>query len=171
MSLTSVKIRPLQKENYGTWKIHIKAVLIKNDAWGYVSGAKVKPEVTVNNAAEITAWTTADGKAMSDIILAMSSEELKHVNGCNTSKEFWEKLKSIYESEGPTRKAMLEELIHHKIDKPQDMRDHVANFFDTVNKLEAMEIKIPNEMLVILLLSSIPKSYESLRVSCHVKNC
>lgn len=45
------------------------------------------------------------------------------------------------------------------------MREHVANFFDTVNKLEFMEIKIPQEMIVVLLLSSIPKLYVSLRVA------
>lgn len=53
-------------------------------------------------------------------------------------------MKSLYEFEGPTRKAMLlEELINHKMEESQDMRDYMANFFDTVNKLEGMEIKIP----------------------------
>lgn len=138
----------------------------KERRMGYVNGTKQKPAATADNAAEVAAWEVADVKAMSDVILAISAEELKHVNGCNTSKEVWQKLKSLYESEGPTRKAMLlEELIHHKMEESQDMRDHVAICFDTVNKLEAMEIKIPQEMIVVLLLSSIPKSYESLRVA------
>lgn len=143
MSFSTVKIPPLQKENYDTWKIHMKALLIKNDAWGYVNGTKVKPEAAAGNETQVSDWTMNDEKAMSDIILAMSAEELKHVIGCNTSKEIWQKLKTLYESEGPTRKAMLsKELIHHKMDESQDMRDHVSNFFDTVNKLESMEKKI-----------------------------
>lgn len=160
-----MKIPPLSKDNFDTWKIHVKAVLVKNNAWAYVSGKKVKPEGGAEETA-VAAWEEADEKAMADIILTMGADQLKHVSGCNSSSEMWEKLKNMYESEGPTRKAMLlEELIHHKMGETQDMRDHVSKFFDTVNKLEAMNIKIPQEMIVILLLSSVPKSYESLRVA------
>ncbi|CAK9821559.1 Retrovirus-related Pol polyprotein from transposon TNT 1-94 [Anthophora retusa] len=69
----------------------------------------------------------------------------------------------MYESEGATRKAMLvEELIHHKMEETQDMRDHVSKFFNTVNKLQFMDINVPQEMIVILLLS---KPYEPLRIA------
>lgn len=64
---------------------------------------------------------------------------------------------------------LLEELINHKMEESQDMRDYVENFFDRVNKLEAMEIKIPQEMIVVLLLSSIPKSYEYFRVAIKTR--
>ncbi|KOC59575.1 hypothetical protein WH47_11554 [Habropoda laboriosa] len=57
---------------------------------------------------------------------------------------------------------LLEDLIHHKMAEGEDMRDHVSRFADTVSKFEAMEIVIPQKMLVVILLSSIPPSYESL---------
>lgn len=44
MSFSTVKKPLFQKENYGTWKIYMKALLIKNDAWGYVHGTITKPE-------------------------------------------------------------------------------------------------------------------------------
>jgi len=53
------RIEALNRENYDTWKIHMEALLVKNDAWGYVSGVKVKPEVIPNdNASRATyeAW-------------------------------------------------------------------------------------------------------------------
>lgn len=103
---------------------------------------------------------------MADITLAIGADQLKHVNGCTTSAELWDKLKGLYESEGPTRKAMLlEDLIHHKMEEGEDMRDHVSRFADTVSKLEAMKIVIPQEMLVVILLSSVPSSYESFRIA------
>lgn len=55
------------------------------------------------------------------------------------------------------------------MDEAQDMRDYMANFFDTVNKLDAMEIRIPQVMIVVLLLSSISKSYESFRVAIKTR--
>lgn len=49
MNATGVKFEVLNKENYDTWKLQMRAVLIKNDAWGYVSGTIVKPEVIQGN--------------------------------------------------------------------------------------------------------------------------
>ncbi len=33
-----VRIEPLGRENYDIWKTQIRALLIKNVTWGYVSG-------------------------------------------------------------------------------------------------------------------------------------
>ncbi|XP_011701333.1 PREDICTED: segment polarity protein dishevelled-like, partial [Wasmannia auropunctata] len=80
----------LNKENYDTWKIHMEAILMKNDAWGHVSGKKVKPEIIPDNAMSVEAartWDVEDKKARADIILTIKSSELKQINGCNTSRE------------------------------------------------------------------------------------
>ena len=41
----SMRIKTFNKENYDTWKMQMEALLVKNDAWGYVSGEIVKPEL------------------------------------------------------------------------------------------------------------------------------
>lgn len=92
MASSSVRIELLNKENYDTWKIQMEALLVKNDAWNYVSGDDVKPELIAGNAAsaaEVKRWETADQKAKSDIILSISPSELKQVKGCNTAREVW----------------------------------------------------------------------------------
>lgn len=82
----------LCKDNYDTWRIQIKAILVKNDHWEYVSGIIPKPENTPENAAEIIAWEKKDRKAKADIILAMNPSELCHIKNCVTSNEVWQKL-------------------------------------------------------------------------------
>jgi hypothetical protein len=50
MSFTnSTRFEILNKSNYDTWKIQVKALLIKNDTWSYeyVSGEKPKPKLPV----------------------------------------------------------------------------------------------------------------------------
>lgn len=77
MNMSGVRFEQLNKDNYDTWKIQMRAILIKNDAWGYVSGVTVKPEVTaenVNSAAAANRWTEGDLKAQSDIILAIRDQ-------------------------------------------------------------------------------------------------
>lgn len=120
MAPGTVKIELLEKENFDTWKIQMEALLTKNDAWEYVSGEIVKPELIAGDAASQAAmntWNKNDRKAKSDIILSISRSELKQIKNCTTSKETWDKLHSIYESKGPARKAtLLKQLIHMKME-------------------------------------------------------
>lgn len=126
MASSNVRIELLNKENFDTWKIQMEALLVKNDAWSYVSGETVKPEVVAGDEASATRlkkWETADRKAKSDIILSISPTELKHVKGCETSREVWDKLASIYQSKGPARKAtLLKQLTLQRMEDDEDVR-------------------------------------------------
>jgi hypothetical protein len=171
MSFTnSTRFEMLNKSNYDTWKIQVEALLIKNDTWSYVSGEKPKPQITGEGEAravteeEQKKWIAADRKAKSDLILAMNASELRQIRSCETSREIWMKLESIYESKGPARKAtLLKQLIQHKMREDDDVREHVARFMVTVDKLQGMNIEINGDLLSIMLLYSLPSSFENFR--------
>ena len=152
----------------------MEAILIKNDAWLYVSGEKIKPEVIEGNAGSVEAarvWDVEDKKAKSDIILSIKPSELKQIKGCNTSKEVWTKLKSIYQSSGPARKAtLLKKLTLQKMDDSEDVRDHLRLFFDTLDKLSEMEIDINPDLLTVMLLYSLPPSFENFRCAIESRD-
>lgn len=156
MASSNVRIELLNKENFDTWKIQMEALLVKNDAWSYVSGETVKPEVAAGDEASATRlkkWETADRKAKSDIILSISPTELKQVKGCETSREVWDKLASIYQSKGPARKAtLLKQLTLQRMEDDEDVREHLRKFFDTVDKLSDMEVTINPDLLTVMLL-------------------
>jgi hypothetical protein len=61
MSGNVIRIEPLGKENYDTWKLQMEAVLVKNEMWGYVNGSIEKP-----NNEENTIWEENDKKARAD---------------------------------------------------------------------------------------------------------
>jgi hypothetical protein len=45
MNVSAVaRIEALNKDNYDTWRMHMEALLIKNDSWQYVNGDIRKPE-------------------------------------------------------------------------------------------------------------------------------
>jgi hypothetical protein len=142
--------------------IQLEALLIKNDTWSYVSGEKPKPQVTGEGQArtvteeEQKKWIAANRKAKSDLILTMNASELRQIRSCETSREIWMKLESIYKSKGPARKAtLLKQLIQHKMHEDDDVRKHVAKFMDTVDKLQGMNIEINGDLLSIMLLYSL----------------
>lgn len=79
----SVHIDKLIKDNYDTWKLHVKAILVKTNLWSYVDELRTKLETL----ADATIWEKNDRKARADIILVMSSSELCHIKSCTTSRE------------------------------------------------------------------------------------
>jgi len=156
----TVRIEPLGKDNYDTWRIQMEALLVKSDSWSVVNGETAKPEAVEGNAnatAARAAWEKTDRTAKSDIILAISPSELKLIKGCVTSHALWQKLQAIYQSAGPARKAsLLKKLTLHRMSDGEDIRDHLRDFFDTVDKLGEINIEVNPDLLTIMLLYSLP---------------
>ncbi|KAL0263996.1 UNVERIFIED_CONTAM: hypothetical protein PYX00_011034 [Menopon gallinae] len=166
-SINSVRLDLLNKDNFDTWKIQMKAILVKNGLWKYVNGTLKCPEVTdgdAEGAGKRESWIDFDEKAKADIILSISPTELKLIKNCETSREIWTKLEETYESKGPARKAaLLKQLILIKMEDPCDVREHCRRFFDIVDRLEEMDIKIHEDLLSIMLLYSLPENFENFR--------
>lgn len=168
----------LSRENYDTWKIQAEALLIKNDTWGYVAGEIQAPNLgglEGNQLAEAEAahkaWSMADRKAKADLILSIQPSELKQVQNCTTSNEVWKKLETIYASKGPARKvSLLKRLTRHTMQEGDNLRDHIAGFFDAADKLQKMDIEINQELLAMMLLDSLPGSYDNFRCAIESRD-
>lgn len=173
-TINSTRLETLTKDNYDTWVIQVEALLVKNDNWCYVSGERPCPKSRDDDPTTLTAvkaWEDGDRKAKSDLILAISPSELKQVRGCKTSKEVWDKLKSTYDSKGPARKAtLLKRLIQTKMLEGGNVREHIAQFFDAVDKLESMDVQINGDLLSIMLLYSLPSSFENFRCAIESRD-
>lgn len=167
-TLSSVRIELLSKDNHDTWKIQAEALLVKNANWGYVSGAIPKP-TTGSDA--IATWVDADRKAKSDLILSISPPELKQIRGCVTSRDVWLRLEAVFASKGPARKAtLLKNLTVLRLQEGEDVREHVYKFFDTVDKLEDMQVNVNADLLTIMLLYSLPGSFENFRCAIESRD-
>jgi len=161
-------IEKLNKDNFDTWKLQIEAVLIKNDHWDYVNGKLLKP---AEGSEDEKKWFQADQKARADIILAINPSELCHVKHCATSNAVWNKLKQIYESKGPAKKAtLLKQLLFKKMTDSENMAEHLNIFFEIVDKLHEMDIEVVDNLLSILLLYSIPESFENFRCAIESRD-
>ncbi|GBM98018.1 Intersectin-1 [Araneus ventricosus] len=123
------------------------------------------------NATAVTKWISDDQKAKADIILSIHPSELSQIKNCKTSHELWTKLKNIYESKVPARKAtLLKQLLFTKMTYSKNRNEHINKFFMLVDKLKEMEIEIANDLLAILLLYSIPESYENFRIAIESRD-
>ena len=76
-------IEKLNDENYESWKLQMRSVLICNELWVYTSGAEVKTEA--NGAL----WTKKDQKALAMIMLNTSRGQLNYIKKAETSYAAW----------------------------------------------------------------------------------
>lgn len=163
------RIEPLNKDNYDTWKLQAEAILIKSNLWKYVNGEEKRPDDSKEE--ELKTWMKDDQTAKSDLILIISPGELKNVKHCKTSKDVWDTLNNLFASKGPARKAtLLKKLILTKMSETDNVRDHLNNFIDTVDKLSELDIIINDDLLSIMMLYSLNPSFENFRVAIESRD-
>jgi len=164
-----MRIEPLNKDNFDTWRIQMQALLTRNDLWGYVCGSVPKPEASEPEI--LRRWEADDNKAKADIVLSIKPSELKQTKDCKTSRELWLKLERIYQSTGPARKAtLIKQLTLHRMGEGEDIGDHLSKFFDTADKLGEMGVEINPDLLCVMLLYSLPKSYTNFRCAIESRD-
>ena len=173
----TTRIETLTRENNDTWRIQAEALFVRNDTWQYISEESQQPPATATGDGKAAAekafkdWMSVDCKAKADLILMISPSELKQIKECATSHAVWTKLESIYASKGPARKAtLLKKLSQHKMAEGDDVREHITGFFDAVDKLHSMDVEINGDLLTIMLLYSLPASFENFRVAIESRD-
>lgn len=63
---------------------------------------------------------------------------------------------------GPIKKAtLLHALTVSRMSEEDDVHEHLNMFFDTITKLETMEINVNDDLTTTLLLNSLPDSFEN----------
>lgn len=168
MSSSLYQIEKLDDGNYDVWLIQMRSVLIHCDLWPFVSGEKVAPNET---APEFAEWKSKDEKALATITLSVKTSQLLHVKHCTTSAAAWKKLEEIHRPAGPARKVLVfKQLSNLKMAEGGSITSHLNIFFVLVEKLNEIDIKVPDELVTIILLSSLPKSYENFVVAIESRD-
>lgn len=132
------QIETFDGNNYDTWRLQMKAVLVKNDTWKVVSGENQKSILDRNYGEYKMArkWMEDDEKAKSDIILCIKSSKLKQIEECETSRDVWLKLENKYLfSKRRARKPLLKQLTQfQRMEDGDNVKEQVQKFLDTVDK-------------------------------------
>lgn len=141
------------------------------DANGNIVNKKTTRGVVSGRNARSTEYTTEgriskqiekDSRAKSDLVLLISSSELKQIKAIHPGKSGNSKasthLKSQQKKPYCSSKLMLQ-----KINDGEDVREHLRKFFDVINKLNGIDIEINSDLLAIMLLYSLLSSFENFR--------
>jgi hypothetical protein len=156
--------------NYLTWSDSMRAWLRSQGFWQVVSGAELKPILlpqatavqTTEIGARITAWENKNDQAFGSIVLRLAPSLRQHANTKTTAKQVWELLATDYGVDGPSQ-AFIDFRTAITIKIPaNNPSPSISQMADKFQRLTAQNIAIPELVQAMVLLTAMPRDYDSL---------
>ncbi|GJT12752.1 hypothetical protein Tco_0859794 [Tanacetum coccineum] len=139
--------------DFGLWRIKMCALLIQH---GCEAALEVLP-------ADMEAQTKAglNKKAHSAVILCFGNKVLREVTGKMTAAGVWSKLETLYMTRSLANKLYLKKKLYtFYMPAGRKIFEHIDVLNKIVLDLANIEVKFEDENLALLLLTSLPASYE-----------
>lgn len=167
MSASNFQIDKLDESNYDSWAIQMRSILIHSGQWNIVNG-KLKQEDVKERADQ---WLHEDEKALASIFLCVKPTQLGYIRNCTTSHDAWKKLEETYVPRGPLQKVSLyKRLVNLKMAEGGSMVHYINEFSEVYEKLKETGIELQDELLVIMILSSLSSAYENFVVAIETRD-
>ncbi|KAK2969457.1 hypothetical protein RJ640_011354 [Escallonia rubra] len=153
-----------RKTNFGIWQSTVKDILVQQGLLKPLLGKKPK-------SMDQDDWEELQAKAVSTIRLNLAPKVKYQVLTETSPTALWQKLEKIYKSKSLSKRLYLKkDLYQLRMDEGSDLGDHISEFNRLVSQLSSIDVKLKEEDQVILLLSSLPKSYETLKTTLLIEN-
>ena len=108
-------------------------------------------------------WEELQQRAMRTVRLCLIDEIIYQVMDIKSSREVWQKLESQYMSKSLTNKLYFKQRLYGlKMQEGLNLAQHINIFNQIITDLIRVDVKIEDEDKTIILLCSLPPSYEHL---------
>ncbi|GJW05065.1 retrovirus-related pol polyprotein from transposon TNT 1-94 [Tanacetum coccineum] len=139
--------------DFGLWRIKMRTLLIQH-------GCEAALEVLPADM-EAEAKAELNKKAHSAVILCLGNKVLREVTGETTAAGVWTKLETLYMTKSLANKLYLKKKLYtFYMPAGRKISEHIDEFNKIVLDLANIEVKFEDEDLALLLLTSLPASYE-----------
>nr|KYP59117.1 Retrovirus-related Pol polyprotein from transposon TNT 1-94 [Cajanus cajan] len=111
-------------------------------------------------------WKKANRKTIGMIRQWIDQRIYHHVSSETNAFNLCKKLSELFESKNAQNKVFhIRKLVNLKYKDGSSVAEHLRNFQNLVNQLNTVKLVLDDELLALLLLSSLPDSWETLVVS------
>jgi len=169
MTTEDFRLPPLTKDNYQRWKYEVRSCLKSIGATGHVDGTVRCPAVPGNEKdAEI--WLKTDGKAQRVLTCALSDDDHAAIRDCDTSREVWLKIQSIYETKTNENKYLLNQEFHKlHFNDDQSIASYCAQLTVIRQKLRTLDEELLDSCLVAKLINDLPSRLDNFRSAYYIQ--
>jgi hypothetical protein len=159
-------IQKFDGRNYGYWSDRVKNYLMALgvDIWYSV----VNGYVILNNSPtdpNEKKLMSCNSKARHFILTALESTIASKLTGCNTSKEVWDKLKSIYKGDPKFKQVKLQrhraEFENLKMNEKEDIATYLLRVDEVVNVIRGLGEELDKLLVVQKVLRSLVLKYDA----------
>lgn len=150
----------LTVDNYSYWKTMMEDHLFCKDLSEPILNENM-PEG--RNEKE---WKVLNRKTVATIRKYIDRSLFEHVSTIDNAYNLWVKLESLIQKKTPRNKALLlRRLVKLDYKDGENMIEHLNNFKGLINQLDKTGLKLGDEMHSLLLLSSLPETWDTLVVT------
>ncbi|CAM8961498.1 unnamed protein product [Rhodiola kirilowii] len=146
MAAMNVKIdKFIGRNSFGLWQIKMRALLKKKKA-----------------DADDEELNSLEEKVHSTIMLCLADDVITEVADEDTTAGLWLKLESLYMTKSLTNKLLLKQrLFSLRMQEGTPLRDHLDQLNSILLDLRNIDVKVDDEDAALILLVSLPMSYEN----------
>ena len=146
MAEDKLVVEHLDVDNYATWSVRMKALLMVKGLWKAVTGVDID-----ENKIE---------KAQAQIALHVKSHHLIRVMESPDAKAAWEMLKEAYEGKGNARKlALRQELSKLNMSPAEPVAVYIGRAKDIQTKLRQVGHEVADQDLAFSVMAGLPPAY------------
>ncbi|MCO5584155.1 hypothetical protein L7F22_038078 [Adiantum nelumboides] len=143
--------------SFHRWQTRIKLMLMKKALWGITNGKERKPRDTIATAT----WEERDNNAQAIIKLELHDMYIHHVDGCETAKETWDQLDTLFGAQAKSSKfGLLIEFFKLEMASKTPLASHLNNMQSLLIQLAGISLKVDEDIAIAVLLKSLPSSYD-----------
>ena len=143
--------------DFTLWKVKMRALLVQQGCAAALEGEDKLPK---DMKEEVKRDVLA--KAHSAILLCLTDEVLREVVDQTTAAGLWEKLCEKYQKNTLTNRLYQKQRLYTlRMSEGTQVQDHLDNFNRIILDLKAVDVKIEDEDLALILVCSLPSSYEN----------
>jgi hypothetical protein len=142
--------------NYSPWKERIALVLMENGIWEFADQKLTPP----TDATQLADHNKKDVKARRIILDAVKDHVIPHLSGKKTTRDMWEALTKLYQSDNQNRKMVLREKLRGtKMSRSDTIASYLTRITQVRDELATVGEAVSEQELVRTTLNGFTKPW------------